>query len=72
MAAAATLWRPLWLQTSGIPAEVHQIIKDLPVEGSNLFPDKNGEVLRSLKDSQVTLYSLMFYMLHPRRKCSRL
>lgn len=39
IASAVSVWRFSWLQSSGLPYEVQNIIQDLPFEGPSLLSD---------------------------------
>ncbi|XP_065439548.1 uncharacterized protein LOC101949407 isoform X1 [Chrysemys picta bellii] len=58
LATGLVMRRGAWLQVSGLPHEVQQMIQDLPFEGPTLFSEKTDKRLHSLKDSWTTLRSL--------------
>lgn len=72
VATVVTMWRCLWLQSSGLPNEVQQMIQDLLFEGTLFFWEQTNSRLHSLKDSKATLKSLGLYMPAGSRKQYRL
>lgn len=56
-----------WLQSSGIAAEVQQMIESLPLKDYALFSSKMDEALHTLKDSRAVLKFLGLYIQDTKR-----
>ncbi|EMP23977.1 PARP1-binding protein [Chelonia mydas] len=72
MATGVAMRRGAWLQVSGLPYKMQQIIQGLTFEGVTLFSEKTDKRLHSLKDSRATLKSLGLHTLGMQRRHFRL
>lgn len=70
-ASAVAMHKSSWLQSSGLPYEVHSTIQGLPFEGSALFSYQTGSKLHGLTDSSFTVKFLGLYTHAPVRKHCR-
>ncbi|EMP35090.1 hypothetical protein UY3_07744 [Chelonia mydas] len=52
LSSGIAMRRISWLQASGLPPELQQMLQDLPFDGEDMFLDKTDSRLQSLKDSR--------------------
>lgn len=62
ISTAVVMRRTSWLQFSGFPKEVQDVVQDLYFDGSKLSADSTDKSLCTLKDSRATFRSLGIYI----------